>query len=182
MGLFDFLFGKKEKMQQIPTMTGGQSQLLNDYVGALTGKQQMGGPMGQNLSFLSDLLSGSPETMDKFSAPYMRQFNEQVVPGIAERFAGMGSGGNLLSGSFGQQMGQAGAGLEEQLASMRGQMGLQASGILGNMMGQAFGARPFENVMRPATPGLFGSMAPGFGQGAGNIGSMYLMKMLGLMG
>ena len=48
-------------------------------------------------------------------------FNQQTVPSIAERFTSMGSGNSLSSPAFASQLGQAGAGLEGQLAALRAQ-------------------------------------------------------------
>jgi hypothetical protein len=38
---------------------------------------------------------------------------------------------------------------------------------LQGMMGMGMGAKPFENVMRPATTGFMGAMAPGIGAALG---------------
>ena len=54
---------------------------------------------------------------ESFAAPFRREFNEQTVPGIAERFAGLGG---LSSSGFQQSLGQAGAGLNEKLAALHG--------------------------------------------------------------
>ena len=175
MGMFDFLFGKKEQMQQAPTMTVGQNDLLMQLLSGLSGGGEGagGGAMGQGMSYLQNLLSGDTS---QFEQPLMRQFNEQVVPGMAERFSGMGSGAQGSS-AFGQQMGQAGAGLMEQLGSLRGGLQQQGLGQLSGLMGQGLGARSFENIFRPETSGFLGGMAPGMGQ----MGGLGLLKLLGLM-
>lgn len=182
--ILNFLFGQKEKMQQQPTMTGGQSGLLQQLLQGLSGGGTGGGAMGAGMQSLMDILSGSPESMQKFEAPYKRQFNEQTVPGLAERFSAMGSGAQGSS-AFGQQLGQAGAGLSETLAALRGQLQQGAMGQLQGMMGQGLGQRSFENIFRPATSGFFGGMAPGIGQGIGQAGGMYaaskLLPMLGMI-
>jgi hypothetical protein len=182
MGLGDFMFGQKEKMQQVPTMNPQQMQMLSQLLGGMTGGSMGGGPMGQGMQYLSGLLSGNPETMQKFEAPFMRQFQEQTVPSLAERFSSMGSGAQGSS-AFGQQLGQAGAGLSENLASLRGQLQQGAMSQLQGMMGMGMGARPFENIFRPATQGFMGSMAGGIGSAAGQAGGMYGMsKLLPLLG
>lgn len=87
--------------------------------------------LGQNRTFqggenfLQKLLSGDKETMNQFQAPYLRQFNEQTIPGIAERFSGLGAGAQSSS-AFQQALGGAGADLSERLASLQGQMQLGA--------------------------------------------------------
>lgn len=186
MGFMDFMFGKKEKMMTPSLMTGGQTDVLNQLLGMLSGQGGGGeGLFGQGGQYLSDMLSGSPEAMQKFEAPHMRQFSEQTVPGLAERFSGMGSG-SQSSSAFGQQMGQAGAGLSENLAAMRGQLQQGAMGQLSGLMGQGLGAKQFENIFRPETFGFMGQLGAGLGQGIGSAGSMYGMaklgKLMGLLG
>ncbi len=90
-------------------------------------------------SWLQQLLSNDPAMMQQFQAPYLRQFNEQTVPGLAERFSGLGSGAQGSS-AFKQALGSAGAGLSENLASLRGGMQLQG-------LGQAlqYAQQPFSN-------------------------------------
>jgi len=56
-----------------------------------------------------------------------RQFEEETIPSIAERFTAMGGG--QLSSAFPAALGRAGAGLEESLAALRTQMGLQQVGM-----------------------------------------------------
>lgn len=167
MALWDFLFGKKEKMMQVPTMSGGQQDFLSQLLSGI------GAPMQMGMQNLSQLLSGSPEAIQAFQAPAMRQFNEQIVPGIAERFSGMGSG-SLGSSAFGQQMGAAGAGLSENLAQMRSILQQNALSQLMGFGQMGLGTKPFENVYRPATQGFIGGMAPGIGTalGMGMTGGM----------
>ena len=166
--LLEKLFpGKKEKMQQVPSMAPGQMDLLNQLLGGLGGGETGGGPMGAGLSNLQQLLSGDPEAFAKFEAPYQRQFQEQTVPGLAERFSGMGAGAQGSS-AFGQQLGQAGAGLSEGLASLRGGLQQGAMGQLASLLGIGMGASPFENIFRPQTGGMGQAMAPGIGAGIGS--------------
>ena len=164
MGLFSFLFGKEHqaKTTQLPTMNPEQMNMLNSML------SQMMGPMSQGMGNLSQILSGDPSAFKAFEAPAIRQFNEQIVPGIAERFSGMGSGAQGSS-AFGQQLGAAGAGLSENLAGMRAGLQQNAMGQLMQMMGMGMGAKPFENIYQPEHRdyGLFGAMAPGIGAGIG---------------
>ena len=165
MAFLDFLFGKTQpaKTTQLPTMSPEQMNMLNSML------SQMGGPMSQGMGNLSQILSGKPEAFKAFEAPAMRQFNEQIVPGLAERFSGMGSGAQGSS-AFGQQLGAAGAGLSENLAGMRAGLQQNALSQLMSMMGMGIGARPFENIYQPEKRdyGVLGSMMPGI---AGGLGS-----------
>jgi hypothetical protein len=171
--LLEKLFpGKKEKTQQFQNYTPGQMDILSQLTG---GMQGVG---GSSMDFLKNLMSGDTS---KFEAPLMRQFNEQVIPGIAERFSGMG-GGAQQSSAFGQQLGAAGAGLTEQLGALRGGLQMQGLNAYSGLLGQILGARPFENVFRPATQGMGGAMAPGIGQGIGqSIGGADYSKLWDLL-
>lgn len=163
-GLNDMLFGKKESFEQLPTMDPQQMQLWQQLLGGLSGGNAGSGPMGSGMNFLQGILGGDTS---KFEAPLMRQFQEKTIPGIAERFSGMGSGAQSSS-AFGQQLGAAGAGLQENLGALRGGLQMQALGPLMQMLQQAMGNRSFENIHRPETHGLFGQL----GQGASQFASM----------
>lgn len=171
MPLMDFLFGQKGGFEQTPSMNPQQLQLLQQLLGGLGGASQQG------MGFLQNLLSGDTS---QFEAPLMRQFSEQTIPGIAERFTGMGAGAQGSS-AFGQQMGAAGAGLTEQLGALRGGLQMQGLGQLRGLLGMGLGARPFESIYRPASTGFLGAMAPGIGQGIGSAGSFGLLSLLGLL-
>lgn len=63
------------------------------------------------------MLSGSPEAMERFKAPTMREFNQKVIPGIAERFSGV-VGGQRSSG-FQNAIAEAAAMLSENLSAQK---------------------------------------------------------------
>jgi len=177
--------------QQLSTLNSGQRRLLQQLLGSLQGQSsniQQSPLFQQGSSFLQNLLSGSPEATAAFEAPYMRQFNEQTVPGLAERFSGMGSGAQSSS-AFSQALGAAGAGLQENLASLRGQLQM---GGLGQALGYA--QQPISNLQGFSQLGLGTStkaFAPkqlpfwqqlllGASQGGSQaVGSMLGMKMMG---
>ena len=175
MGLMDFLFGKKEKIQQLPTMSSEQSQLLNQLLG------NIGGPLQAGIGNLGQLLGGGEGAYQAFEAPAMRQFYEQIVPGIAEQFSGMGAGAQRSS-AFGQQLGAAGAGLADTLAMQRA--GLQQEGLsqLQSLLGMGLGAKPFENILRPGTSGAIGPLVQALGMGTGFALGGSLGTSLGGMG
>ena len=177
MALSDFLFGKKEQTQQVPTMSGGQQDLLTQLLQGLSGGGTGGGALGGGLQGLQQLLSGDTEAFEK---PLMSQFFQQTVPSIAERFTGMGAGAQGSS-AFTQQLGQAGAGLSEQLGALRGGLQQQGLGQLSGLLGAGLGARPFETTFRPGTQGFLGALAPGLGQAAGQVGGFGLLKLLGIV-
>jgi hypothetical protein len=104
------------------------------------------------------------------------QFNQQTVPSIAERFTSLGGqrGSNALSSpAFASQMGQAGAGLEEALASLEAQYGMQNQSNFMNMM--QMGMQPqFDNFQTQEQPGMLQSMLPALGRMGMHAGSAYL--------
>ena len=124
-------------------------------------------------------LFGPPEGMAQSGAQEavsLRDFREETIPAIAERFSGPGSAGQRSS-AFRQALGQAGAGLEERLALIREDRDrfnlqrldqraqLQAS-LLPQLLG--FGQRQqFDTQLIPKDPGLARAAAPGLAQGVG---------------
>lgn len=163
MSLTDFLFGKKEKMEQVPTMDQGQQDLLSQLLGGLSGQGGGGGALGGGMDFLQKLLSGDTS---QFEQPLMREFQENIIPQLAERFAGAGSGAQDSS-AFQQSLGSAGAGLSERLGALRGGLQQQGLGQLSNLMNMGLGSKSFENVLHQGSPGFLGSLAPGVGSSLG---------------
>lgn len=173
MGRFtDFLIGSKAKLKQSPTMAPYQQQ---QFQGAVQNPIEQSPLYGAGSNFLQQLLSSDPATMERFAAPHLRQFNEQIAPGIAERFAGAGTGaGALGSSAFANSLAQAGAGLSERLAALQGQMQLQGAGT-----GLAYAQQPyqnayqqaqiptFQNFYQPGSQGLFQGLGSSAGQGVG---------------
>lgn len=150
----DFLFGKGEKTEQFQRYTPEQENVLNQLLGG--GGQQL----PQAFDFLQGILSQDPERMKQFEAPAMRQFEEEIIPTIAERFTGADA---QKSSAFGQQLGKAGAGLSERLAAQRGGMGMDALSKLQSLLSGGLGQR-FETAIRPGQPGLAQAGIGGLGQ------------------
>lgn len=181
LGAASALTAKKPSLERIPTMSRGQSRLQKQILQMLSGQLSSGGVFGQAQNYLQNLLSGSPQASEAFEAPYLRQFREQTIPNIAETFSGLGSGAQSSS-AFQQALGQAGAGLAENLASLReglrGQAATQALGIPGQFLGTAFQS-PFALMQKPGG-GMLSSILGGFGQGIspglGQLSSLMLLK------
>jgi hypothetical protein len=116
------------------------------------------------------MLGGQAEVPDfeSFAAPYKRDFQENIVPGIAERFGGAGA---LSSSGFNQTLGQAGAGLEEKLASLHEGLKSQRFGQLlpfGFQQGthtdiQQGGQNWLAQLLGPILQGYGGSLGQKFG-------------------
>ncbi len=119
------------------------------------------------MGLLQQYLDPNSEVYSNFEKPYLQQFEQQTLPGIAERFAGGNAmGGGLMTSGFGQSLGAAGANLQTQLAQMKEQYRRQSiNDLLGQynqLTNQSLGARPFENVYDPGTQGqqtLLGGLA-----------------------
>ena len=176
MALLDFLFGSRDKLQKVPTMTPQQNQVLSQLLSQLgLGGQGTTGANFQGANqYLSELLSGDENAYRQFEAPYMRQFNEQFIPSISERFAGAGGQGNpnsgaLSSSAFGQSLGAANAGLQENLASLRaglrGGAASQAQNQYNQQLGLGLGAQPFGYQTRQGSSGLIPSLLGHLGAG-----------------
>lgn len=140
-----FWLGSPEETHQLPALSGPGEDYLNQIFQLLSSL----GPDVQN--YFQDLLSQNPEAFEKFAAPARREFSENIVPTIAEQFAGSGA---LSSSGFTQALGQAGAGLTERLQVMR--EGLRGQGISGlQQMGQTgLSTKPFGYQTIGAQPGF----------------------------
>ena len=175
-GLFQSLFGKPERNYQQSLLGPEQQSLYSQLLGA-SQNPGAGGAFGSASDYYRGLLSDDNASIDAFAAPELRRFNEQIVPGLAEQFAGMGSGG-LSSSGFRNAAVNAGADLSERLASMRAQLKQQAAqGLTG--IGQMGLQKYFENIHRPETFGLAGGLSEGIGKGLGTAGASFLGSKFG---
>ena len=151
--------GDKGKQKQVSNFTPSQNQAFQNYWDK---------PITNNSTYQSgnqyiqNLLSGNPEAYAAFEAPLMRQFQEQTMPGIAERFAGMGTGaGAGGSSALYNSLGRAGADFSTNIANLRGNMQMQAlpqalqyaQQPYSNAM-SGFGVQSFQNTMDQPQPGL----------------------------
>lgn len=149
------------------TLNPQQSQLMQLITQIITGQ---GGAMGGPLAMLQKMFSNDPEAMKDFEAPYKRQFEEQTIPDIAERFSGQGA---QRSSAFGQALSSAGAGLQENLAYLKAGRQDQSMQQLFQMIQGLLGTQTTGVVEKQkpwwqqALTGLVGGVGSGVGQGAG---------------
>lgn len=121
----EWLFGSPDKLEKIATGTKEQEQLHNGVIQNALGMQQQGGGYQNAQNYYNSFLGpNQQQNFNQFSQPYMQQFEEQMLPQIAERFAG---GGALSSSGFGQALGGAASGLQAQLAQLFSQLQGQAA-------------------------------------------------------
>lgn len=134
-GVRDFAIGNPGGVEQYSTVTPDQQSILQLL-------QQLGVQGLQN----------PYEGFEPIAQQARNQFNQQTVPSIAERFASMGDNA-LSSPTFASQLGQAGAGLESELAAMKAGYGQQNLQQILQLL--QLGLSPqSENVYRPRENGF----------------------------
>jgi len=140
--------GNKPQVMTSSPFTGNQQNLMN-MLGMMGMQGLQTGQMPGGMSF--DPIQKQAET----------QFNTQTIPSLAERFTSMGGG--QRSSAFQGALGQAGAGLQENLAAMKSQYAMQMMPMLMQMMNM--GLRPqYEQQYMPGSPSFMTSLAGGVGQ------------------
>ncbi len=178
-GLVGGLTGEKGKSGSTynKNQLKGLDQVLNDVMGM---RNQGQNDITQNQNYqqgsgwLNDLFNDQ-NFFDKFEAPMQRNFQENTIPDLANRFASMGSGGSLGSTAFRNQANREGERLQENMAAMRG--GMQQQGVGQSLQ---YGQQPVQNwmqmlqqAMQPTqntyqgpSQGFMGGLAAPFAQGA----------------
>lgn len=164
--LVEFLFGSGDKLKKVKQFTPEQMQMLKSITDAL---MDQGGGFQGAFNVLNQYLNPESDVYKSLEAPYLRQFEQETVPMLAERFAGFGGGmgGGLSSSGFGQALGAAGAGLQENLAAMKTGLQRQSAGDIFGLMQQALGAQPFGYERVQGGPGYIPTMV---GQGMKGFG------------
>ena len=133
--------------------------------------QNQGGGYDLSNQYFNNFLGGNQQqAFDQFSSPYMQQFQEQMLPQIAERFAGAGA---LSSSGFGQALGGASSGLQAQLAQLFSQLQSQAAGQQYNQYNQlaqtGLNHQPFGYNRQKESPGFLGHFGAALNQNLGGI-------------
>lgn len=166
MGFWDslqkFLMGSPEKHKRVSTLLPEQQNLLSQLQAALSG-QGAGGAFGESADFYRNILSDDPATMQQFFAPETRKFNEQIIPGLSEQFAGMGSG-NLSSSGFRNAAVNAGTDLQERLGSIRANLKNQAAQGLSGLGQVGLGNYSQDVMTQPGSEGFLSQVAPALAQ------------------
>lgn len=162
-----FFTGTPGKFEKVSKLRKGQEGLYNQLQQANMG-QGAGGSFGAAGDYYRDLLDPNSQTAQQMAAPEMRNFNENIIPGLSEQFAGMGSGG-LSSSGFRNAAVSAGTDLSERLGAIRAQLRQQGAQGLQNLGQQ--GLQQFdENIYRERTPGFLEQAAPIAGAALGAFG------------
>lgn len=137
--------GSPASIAQTSKFTPYQTQFLNELLGQ--SGQQM-----QNTNF-------SFEPIEQYAR---QQFSEKTIPSLASRFSSLGEGG-ARSSEFRGAIGQAGAGLESQLAAMKQQYNMQLMPMLMQMMGMGLTPQ-YEQAYIPGQQGLMQALGGGVAQ------------------
>ncbi len=173
-----FFSGSPGGFETLSTLTPDQQGVLTQLLNSIKGKGA-GGAFGAASDYYQDILGNSPEQFDAFARPEMRRFQQEIIPGLAEQFAGMGSGG-LSSSGFRNASTQAGTDLSERLGQIRAQLRQNAAQGLQNLGQQGLGQFQ-ENIYQPGTPGAGGAVGGLLGGLAGSfLGPMGMFAGAGL--
>lgn len=180
LGALSGLGGKSGERSS--TYTKGQRSKIDEILQSLKGAppditQNQNYQTGQD--WLQSMFN-DPQFFDQFEAPLQRQFSEQTIPELANRFASQGSGGSLGSTAFRNQANREAGNLSTNIAALRGGMQQQAIPQLMGYSQQPFSnymttlqqaLTPTQNVYQPPSTGFLGGVLPGLiggiSQGAG---------------
>ncbi len=143
--------------KQLPTLNQGQQDVQNQIL------QQLLQANPQIFQYLTSLLQGGPEATAAFNEPYLRQFQQEIVPGITERFGGQaGSSGALNSSGLNQSLAAAGSNLEATLASLREGLKGQAVNSLQSYLNPGFQSS-FQTIYKEPRPNFLQQISPFLG-------------------
>jgi len=167
------LFGggqKKEKIRPQSTLRPEQEPLFEQAVNAGLAPGA-GGAFGDSADYYRNLISENPSDMNAFSAPAIRQYTQDIVPGISEQFAGMGSGG-LSSSGFRNAQVQGATDLAERLGQIRAN--LRQSGAQGLYnIGKVGLGNYSENVRNTPQASGWENIAEGVGEVLPSIATLW---------
>lgn len=154
--------GGPGKMKQVQNLTPQQQQILPFLL--QMGKNQVQNPY---------------QGFQPIAQQARSQFQQNTIPSLAERFTSMGGYGSsaLSSPAFASQLGSAGAGLEEALAALQAQYGMQNQ--RSGLSTLALGMSPaFENYYQGSQPGFGENLFRGSLQAAPSFYQSHMLSQL----
>jgi len=178
MNFLETLFGSPGK--QGSTYNQNQLGSIDQIIQQINGMRSKGGGdisqqqnFQQGQGFLNNLFNDQ-DFFNNMEAPAMRQFHEEIMPNLANQFAGMGSGGSFGT-AFRNQANREGSNLAERLSANR--TGMQQQGAnqalgYGQAQNQNFmqllqqALQPTQNTYSQPTGGLLGPLMGALGGGA----------------
>nr|CAB4126380.1 hypothetical protein UFOVP88_33 [uncultured Caudovirales phage] len=151
--------------------------------------------------YIKNLLKGGgidEEEYQQFADPILRQFNQEIIPNIAEQFGGVNAQG---SSAFQQALGASGADLSSRLGALRAQMSmhrkdqqLQGANLAlnyaqapnqqrYNFANLALSNPKYGYINQPPTQSgtqqFLNQLGGGLGQGVGQFGSSWIANKFG---
>ena len=179
-----FFTGSPGKVEAVSTLLPEQQGLYKQLIGAGKGAGA-GGAFGTAADYYRNLLSDNPADLAAFTAPAMRQYSEDIVPGLSEQFAGMGAGGLSSSGFRNAQM-QGATDLAERLGAIRanlrqaGAQGLQGIGQagLGNYSQMMQTEAPTQGALPGIMAGIGTAVGGPLGAAAGNVAGNWISNRM----
>jgi len=133
---------------------------------------QQGGFM-QALQMALSQLQNPTAGFQPIAQKYQRQFQTDILPSIAERFASMGAGAQDSSG-YQSALTGAGMDLSENLAGMESQYGLQQQQLGQNLLGMGLTPQNQFAYQDPQQSGIMRILQM-LAKGAGGAGAGFLM-------
>lgn len=160
--MMNFWTGTPEERENVSTLRPEQEPLYQQAVNA--GIQPgAGGAFGTSADYYRNLLSDNPADLDAYSAPMMRQYNQDIMPGLSEQFAGMGAGG-LSSSGFRNAQVQGATDLAERIGALRAQLRQAGAQGLTNIGQIGLGNYSQNMTTKQGSPGFLEMIAPAAGQ------------------
>jgi hypothetical protein len=166
--IMDWLIGHSPEMKRAETLSPEQEAYRRQMFSGL------GGTSMSALQYLQSILSGDESAFKDFEAPIKRQYEQEVIPMISERFAGLGSGGSQNSSAFQQTLARSGSELSQNLAALRAGLKGQAIQQLQGLAG--LNQQPTSQfAYDPGAYGIVGGFLQSVGEGAGKAGTNYFL-------
>lgn len=183
MGSFS---GSKAKLNKVDTLSHKQKARLNKYMSMI---HPGAFDLSKNKSFmeagnfLQGMLNPNSTENQNLAAPYMRQFEEEIVPQTAESFTQYDA---QESSAFNQAMTKQAGSLSDRLAGLQTQNMLAASqgamqygqiqpNIYQNMMNSGMGARMKDYMVLPGQEGWGNSALGALGKIGGTAATLALL-------
>lgn len=160
----NFLTGTPAKRENVSTLLPQQEGLANQLFAAGKGRGA-GGAFGDTADYYRNLMSDDSADYNAFAAPQLRQYNEDIVPGISEQFAGMGAGG-LSSSGFRNAQVQGATDLAERLGALRANLRQSGAAGLANIGQMGLGNYSQNMETQAGSPGFLSTVAPAIGSAA----------------
>lgn len=174
MGLF-WDEGREPSWEKVSNFTPDQQRLFSKDIQRT---QQSAGGYQNAMGILQQYLNPESDIYKNFEQPYLNEFNQQTIPGLAERFGSLNAmGSGLMTSGFGQALGAAGSNLQAQLASMKQQYQRQSINDYLNQYNQSLNrglnTQSFQNVYDPGKQGQLGPGGEAMKMGATVAASIF---------